>query len=106
MAVPPAPPLAPPTSLPPAPPPPEVTRLNPPPWLTLEAVYGASHDIHHPGMIDAAFSDDGRTLVTLAHDGELRVWDLPTRALRARNHACEVKAPREPFWKPARKLAL
>ena len=32
--------------------------------------------------------------------------DLAARALRAQRHACEVKAPREPFWKPARKLAL
>jgi WD40 repeat protein len=96
----------PPTPLPPAPPPPELASLKPPPWLTLEAVYGTTHDIHHPAMTDAAFLDDGRTLVTLANDGELRVWDLVTRALRAQRQACAVKAPPDPFWHRALKLAL
>ncbi len=96
----------PPTPLPPASPPPEVARLKVPPWLTLEAVYGTSHDILHRGLTDAAFSSDGRSLVTLAYDGGLRVWDLVARTLRAEVDACAVKSPPDPFWPRAQKLAL
>jgi WD40 repeat protein len=91
--------------LPPAPPPPEVARLQLPPWLTLEAVYGTSHDIHHRFLADAAFTRDGRSLVTLASDGGLRVWDLVARVLRAEVGVCVAERPPGRFG-GARKLAL
>ena len=76
--------------LPPALPPPEVAHMKLPPWLTLETVHGTTHDIHHRSMADAAFTSDGRSLVTLASDGGLRVWDLVARVLRAEVGACDV----------------
>ena len=92
--------------LPPAPPPPEVARMILPPWLTLEAVHGTTHDIHHRNLTDAAFTGDGRSLVTLASDGGLRVWDLVARVLRAEVGACAVELPPGAFRLGACKLAL
>jgi WD40 repeat protein len=77
-----------------------------PPWLTLEAVHGNTHDIHHRSMADAAFTSDGWSLVTLASDGGLRVWDLVARVLRAEVGACVTEVPPGRFGLGARKLAL
>jgi len=95
-----------PRRLPPAPPPPEVAHMKLPPWLTLEAVHGTSHDIHHRFLADAAFTSDGRSLVTLATDGGLRVWDLVARVLRAEIGACVAEVPPDPFRSGTGKLAL
>jgi WD40 repeat protein len=89
----------------PAPPPPELAEMVVPSWLKLEAVHGTSHDIHHRGMKDTAFARDGRSLVTLGHDGALRVWDLVTRGLAAQSDACAVKPPPDPFRSNARAVA-
>lgn len=89
----------------PAPPPPELAHMTVPSWLALEAVHGTSRDIHHRDMADAAFAGDGRSLVTLGHDGALRVWDLVARMLRAQIDACAVRPLGDPYWQDARRLA-
>jgi len=92
--------------LPPAPPPPEVARMKLPPWLRLEAAHGTTHDIHHWRLADAAFTPDGRSLVTLGANGALRVWNLQARVLRAEASACITDNPPALFQPGALELAL
>lgn len=77
-----------------------------PPWLSLEAVHGTTHDLHHRGLADAAFTPDRQSLVTLASNGALRVWDLRARLLRAEVAACITEDPPDPFRPGALTLAL
>ena len=74
--------------------------MKTPPWARLEEVWGTTDNFRHPGVAAGAFTADGKTLVTLGSRGQLRIWDLATRALRAELDACVP--PRTPgtFYGP------
>lgn len=65
----------------------EARAIAAPPWAHLGLVLG-SYDLHHDGVRAAAWSDDGATLVSLADDGSLRVWDVRTQTLVRALPAC------------------
>jgi hypothetical protein len=84
----------------------ESARLQAPAWLRLEALSGASDNLHHPHTVGAAFAADGQTLVTAGRDGTVRVWDLATRLLRADVGACLAAQPDYGWAYGATTLAL
>ncbi|HXI56763.1 MAG TPA: hypothetical protein VNO55_11930, partial [Polyangia bacterium] len=97
--------LPPPAARPPGQLPAEAARVKTPRWARLEAVWGATDNLHHPGVVSGAFAANGRTLVTVGQDGRLRVWDLPSRTLQTEYDAC-VHPADAPEWLEARSLAL
>jgi WD40 repeat protein len=49
-------------------------------WAKRVAVWG-DYDLRHRGVVQARFSRDGRTLVSVGRSGDVRIWDVSARAL-------------------------
>jgi len=74
-----------------APSPEELQGVSMPPGSRLERVLG-QYDIMHAAVMTAAFAPDGRTAVSVGRAGDLVVWDVVSRAEKARFARCREGA--------------